>query len=155
MNIRKGNDYDFEALLDLHLQLEDSEVIFDSNLRPHAFATEEGREKIRQGIQAKDFILLVCENEFGKVVGFVDGEIIDSSLVYYEKIASLNHICVDRNYRRRGIADMLYSAFVEEVLKQEAKYIRVLAFPQNKPAISFYQKHHLLEYSVYYQKKIQ
>ena len=27
MNIRKGDDYDFEALLDLHLQLEDSEVI--------------------------------------------------------------------------------------------------------------------------------
>ena len=50
---------------------------------------------------------------------------------------------------------MLYSSFLEEVLKQNAKYIRVLAFPQNKPAISFYRKHHLLVYSVYYQKKIQ
>lgn len=154
MNIRKANMNDFDALLDLHLQLEDSEIDFDSNLKPHAFATEEGKKKIKRGIYDKDFILLVCEDKEGTVVGFIDGEIINTPLVYYDNIASLNHICVDREYRRRGIGDLLFLAFYDEVVKRNAKYIKVLAFPQNKPAISFYKKHHLLEYSVYYQRKI-
>ena len=48
MTIRKANINDFKALLDLHLQIEDTEIFFDSNLKPHAFATDEGKKKIKK-----------------------------------------------------------------------------------------------------------
>ena len=154
MTIRKANINDFEYLLDLHLQIEDTEIFFDSNLKPHAFATNEGKKKIKKQINDESYILLVCEGNNNQVVGFIDGEVMEPFIVYYEKVAFLNHICVDKKYRRKGIGDLLFLAFQDEVAKQNAKYIRVLAFPQNTPAVSFYNKHNLLEYSVYYQKKI-
>lgn len=97
---------------------------------------------------------MVCEDNNNQVLGFIDGEVIEPSIVYYDKVTFLNHICVDKKYRRKGIGDLLFLSFQDEVIRQNAKYIRVLAFPQNKSAVSFYNKHNLLEYSVYYQKKI-
>ena len=154
MIIRKANINDFEDLLGLHLQIEDTEISFDSNLKPHAFDTDEGKKKIKKQIKDENYILLVCEENNNQVVGFIDGEVMEPSIVYYDKVAFLNHICVDKKYRRKGIGDLLFLAFQDEVAKQNAKYIRVLAFPKNTPAVSFYNKHNLLEYSVYYQKKI-
>ncbi len=48
MTIRKANINDFEGILDLHLQIEDTEIFFDSNLKPHAFATDGGKKKIKK-----------------------------------------------------------------------------------------------------------
>ena len=74
------------------------------------------------------------------MLGFIDGEVIEPSIVYYDKVAFLNHICVDKKYRRKGIGDLLFLAFQDEIIRQNAKYIRILAFPQNIPAVSFYKK---------------
>lgn len=45
MTIRKANINDFEGILDLHLQIEDTEIFFDSNLKPHALLLMEERKK--------------------------------------------------------------------------------------------------------------
>ena len=57
MTIRKANINDFKALLDLHLQIEDTEIFFDSNLKPHAFATDEGKKKIKKQIKDENYIV--------------------------------------------------------------------------------------------------
>lgn len=154
MNIRKGTIKDYDALLDLHLQLEAAEIQFDSNVLPDCFATDKGRNRLMKRIRKRNSVLLVCENDAGKVIGFVDGEVMDNAWWYHEKVAMLDYICVDKNYRRKGIANMLFLEFEQKVHEQGAKYIKLLAFPKNTPAINFYKKHGLMEYSVYYQKKI-
>lgn len=154
MNIRKGTMKDYDALLDLHLQLEAAEIQFDSNLVANCYSTEIGRERLKKRIRKRNSILLVCENDDGKVIGFVDGEVMNNAWWYHEKIAMLDYICVDKDYRRRGIAQMLFLEFEKKIYESGAKYIKLLAFPKNIPAVNFYKKHGLMEYSVYYQKKI-
>ena len=85
----------------------------------------------------KIILCLVCEDNNNQVLGFIDGEVIEPSIVYYDKVAFLNHICVDKKYRRKGIGDLLFLAFQDEVAKQNAKYIRVLAFPQTHQQFLF------------------
>ena len=98
--------------------------------------------------------MLVYENDEGKVVGFVDGEVINKAWWYREKVAMLDYICGDEKYRRQDIAHMLFTEFENKAYNQGAKYIKLLAFPKNTPVINFYKKHGLMEYSVYYQKEI-
>lgn len=154
MNIRKGTIKDYDSLLYLHLQLEKAEIKFDSNVLPNCFATDRGMLKLKQRIRKRNSILLVYENDEGKVVGFVDGEVINKAWWYREKVAKLDYICGDEKYRRQGIAHMLFTGFENKAYNQGAKYIKLLAFPKNTPVINFYKKHGLMEYSVYYQKEI-
>ena len=45
MKIRKVKIEDFTDILKLQLQLEDVEICFDNNLKPHCYETEEGKQK--------------------------------------------------------------------------------------------------------------
>ncbi len=49
---------------------------------------------------------------------------------------------------------LLLKKFEEEIKKMGAKYIQILAFSNNNPAIDLYKKYGYKEYSVYYSKKI-
>jgi len=44
--------------------------------------------------------------------------------------------------------------FEETARQKGAHYVRLLAFHQNEPAISFYQNNGFAEYSTYYNKKL-
>lgn len=49
---------------------------------------------------------------------------------------------------------MLLKQFEEIARQNGAKYVRLLAFHQNIPAISFYKNNGFNEYSIYYNKKL-
>ena len=63
MKIRDAKKEDFDVILDLQLQLEDAEVVFDENLKKHFYDTEEGRKKLMKRITRKDNVFLVMEND--------------------------------------------------------------------------------------------
>ena len=46
MNIRKVNKEDFDDILNLQLQLEDTEIMFDCNLKERCYETNKGKEKL-------------------------------------------------------------------------------------------------------------
>ena len=89
-----------------------------------------------------------------KVVGFIDGYVPDDEWWYKEKVAYIDHLCVDKDYRNRGIATRLVAKFEEEALKKEARYVKLQAFPQNIPAITFYNKNKFECYSSFYIKEL-
>ena len=153
MIIRNVNIEDFNSILDLQLQLEDTEIVFDNNLKEHAYDTLEGRDKLKKRIENKNNIFLVAEID-NNVIAFIDGNVPDDEWWYKEKIAYLNHLCVDKNYRRQGIATELISEFQRKAKEKDAIAIRLLAFPNNVPAVSFYKKNNYSDYSVYYSKKL-
>lgn len=154
MNIRKVDMKDFDDILNLQLQLEDTEMKFDYNLKEKFYETAKGKEKLKNRIDNEKNIFYVVTNENDKVIAFIDGNIPDDEWWYKDTVAYLNHICVDNCYRNRGIARMLLNKFETTAVEKGAKYVRLLAFPQNKPAIFFYQKDGFTEYSVYYNKKL-
>ncbi len=138
-------------LLRLQLQLEDAEIVFDNNLKEHYYATLKGKEKLKNRIKNKNNIFYVALNK-DKIIVFIDGYVPDDEWWYKEKVAYIDHLCVDIEYRRKGIATNLFKAFKKEAILLGAKYIRLLAFPKNTAAISFYKKNNFSEYSTYYNK---
>ena len=154
MNIRKVNKGDFDDILNLQLQLEDTEIMFDCNLKERCYETNKGKEKLKNRINNEKNIFYVVVNENNKVIAFIDGNISDDEWWYKDSVAYLNHICVDESYRNRGVAKMLLKKFEETARQKGAHYVRLLAFHQNEPAISFYKNNGFAEYSTYYNKKL-
>ena len=154
MKIRDAKKEDFDVILDLQLQLEDAEVVFDENLKKHFYDTEEGRKKLMKRITRKDNVFLVMENDDSKVIAFIDGSIPDDEWWYKEKVAYIDHLVVDKDYRKKGIATQLVNKFEELARKEGAIDIRLLAFPKNVPAVTFYNKNMFDSYSVYYNKRL-
>lgn len=154
IKIRNVKIDDFNDILKLQLQLENAESILDENLKMNCYATDKGKEKLRNRIYNKNNIVLVVENEKEQVIAFIDGNVPDDEWWYKEKVAYINHLCVDESYRNKGIATKLLYQFEILAKKKDAKYIRLLAFPNNKPAVTCYRKNDFIEYSAYYQKTI-
>ena len=154
MNIRKGTMKDYEEVLRLLTQLEEVEVKLDSNLRIGYFETEEGKVAAKKSLRKHNVIFLVAEDDNNCVAGFIFGKVSRNVWWNYQPVAFINDFIVDSNYRRQGIGTKLVTEFENIAKQQGAFYIRLLAFPTNMPAVNFYKKHGLMEYSVYYQKKI-
>lgn len=153
MIIRKAEEKDFEQVLDLQLELERTECRFDSNLIEGCYNTKEGNKQLKERIKNKNQIFLLAEND-NRIIGFIDGRIMDEAIWYKEMVGILEHVCVGKEYRNKGVATLLIKKFEEEIRKIGAKYIQILAFLDNEPARNLYKKQGYEEYSVYYSKKI-
>lgn len=154
ITIREGSIQDFDAILALQLQLEDAEIEFDSNLKPRCYSTEKGMEMLKKRLQDENNILLVATNNDEQIIGFADGSIRDNAWWYVEPVAFLNHLAVDKKYRNQGVGTLLLHNFEDKIKEKGASYIRLLAFPENIPAVNLYKDNNYNEYSIYYQKKI-
>lgn len=154
MNIRKVKKTDFDSILDLQLQLEDAEYEYDSNLVKHCYATEEGKKRLKKRISKRSNIFFVAVNDDNNVIGFVDGYIPEDEWWYKEPVAYLDHIVVDKKYRKKGVASKLIEKFEEIVKENNVKRIKLNAFPDNTPAINLYTKFGFKCYSSYYDKII-
>ena len=152
MNIRKVNINDYDDVANLYTQLFDAEKGFDDNIVDTYIIDEKVEKIIKKRIKSRKEIFLVAEID-NKIVGLIDGYIIES-ICYKEKVAYLDHICVDKNHRNNDIGSKLIEEFSKKVEKKGAKYIKLNAFEENIPAVSLYRKHGFEKYSIYYMKKI-
>lgn len=89
-----------------------------------------------------------------EIVGFIDERIMDEAIYYKEKVVILEHVCVKKENRRNNVASKLLKKFESRLISMGAKYIQILAFPNNKPAMDLYKKFGYYMYSVYLSKKI-
>lgn len=152
MKIRKVNIEDYLEVINLYTQLHDAEKEFDDNLVEELIIDEEQEKKIKKKMKSRKEIFLVAELE-NKVVGLIDGFIIDD-IFFKEKIAYLDHICVDRNHRNKEIGTKLIKEFQKISQKKGAKYVKLNAFVKNINAIKLYEKFGFEEHSRFYVNKI-
>lgn len=152
MKIRKVNIEDYLEVINLYTQLHDAEKEFDDNLVEELIIDEEQEKKIKKKMKSRKEIFLVAELE-NKVVGLIDGFIIDD-IFFKEKIAYLDHICVDRNHRNKEIGTKLIKEFQKISQKKGAKYVKLNAFVKNINAIKLYEKLGFKEHSRFYVNKI-
>ena len=152
MNIRKTIINDFNGVINLYKQLFEAEKVFDENIIKTYKIDEKEEKKIKKRIRSRKVIFLVAEID-DKIVGLIDGYIIES-IYFKEKIAYLDHLCVDEKYRNNGIGSKLIEKFSDVSKSKGAKYIKLNAFENNIPAVSLYNKYGFEEYSIFYMKSI-
>jgi len=148
MKIRKVNIEDYSEVINLYIQLHDAEKVFDDNLVEELIIDEKQEKIIKKRIKSRKEIFLVAEID-SKVVGLIDGFIIDD-IFFKEKIAYLDHICVDRNHRNKEIGTELIKEFQKISQKKGAKYVKLNAFKKNINAIKLYEKFGFKEHSSFY-----
>ena len=152
MKIRSAKIDDCDAITSLYKQLYDTEKVFDDNLINEYIIDDKQLKSIRKKIKSRKEIFLVAEME-QKIVGVIDGYIIDS-IHYKEKVSFLEHLCVDKKYRKKRIATELIQEFSNKSKEKGATYIKLYAFENNSNAIKLYNKLGFVESTILYNKKI-
>ena len=152
MKIRSAKIDDCDAITSLYKQLYDTEKAFDDNLINEYIIDDKQLKSIRKKIKSRKEIFLVAEMD-QKIVGVIDGYIIDS-IHYKEKVSFLEHLCVDKKYRKKRIATELIQEFSNKSKEKGALYIKLYAFEKNRNAIKLYNKLGFEESTILYNKKI-
>ena len=153
VKIRKATIDDYSSIINLYKQLYDAEKVFDNNLIRTYKVDEKQEKEIKKRIRSRKEIFLVSEID-SKIVGLVDGYILES-IYYKEKVAYLDHLCVDKKHRNNEIGTLLIKEFCDISKKKGAKFVKLNAFEGNKNAVSLYKKLGFKKYSAYYINEIQ
>lgn len=156
MIIRKAKKSDIDEIIRIADQLRKTEAPLDKtrNMKDDSYLSDIYKKRELKYISSRKKIFLVAVLD-GKIVGYVNGYIVENSeIYYYEPIAYLDCLCVDKTVRNQGIGKCLIDEFTSVVKSKGAKYIKLNAFENNIPAVTLYKKLGYEEYSVYYMKKI-
>lgn len=137
MIIRKAKINDLECIQELNNQLFDLEIEnFDRYLIKNWPLSDKGRNYFLNAIKESCVLVAECDN---KVVGYLLAEELD--IPYYNfQIAELCNMCVDKNFRRKGIGEKLYLEFENFFKAKEITHFIVTASFKNESAKSFYKK---------------
>ena len=83
---------------------------------------------------------------FESIVAEADGKVVGMTLFFMAysswkgKMLYLDDFVVTESYRRYGIGQMLYDAFVEEGRQRGCRLVKWQVLDWNEPAIAFYEK---------------
>ena len=74
------------------------------------------------------------------IVGYIYGFIRNDGNTVFHKVACLDALYVDANYRNQGIANALIAEFKKWAKASEVKYMEVSACSKNENAVTLYRK---------------
>ena len=156
MIIRKAKKGDIDEIIRIADQLRKTEAPLDKtkNMKDDSYLSDVYKKRQLDYIASRKKLYFVAVLD-GKIVGYINGYIGENSEVYYyEPVAYLDCLCVDKSVRNKGIGKKLIDEFTKTVKSKGAKYIKLNAFENNIPAVTLYKELGYEEYSVYYMKKI-
>jgi ribosomal protein S18 acetylase RimI-like enzyme len=128
IKIRLMKAEDFDAVVEI-----DKKVL--SSSRPEYYEM-----KFEKLFQTRDYlpVSLVAEEEDGKVVGFVLGEIYMGEYGIFQEEATLDTIGVDPDYQHQGIGEQLINEFIEHLRKIGVQKINTLVDWNDTRLINFF-----------------
>ena len=96
--------------------------------------------KFEKLFKSKDYVpvSLVAEEEDGKVVGFVMGELYMGEYGIFQEAATLDTIGVDPQYQHRGIGEQLMNEFMDHLRNVGVKKISTLVHWNDSQLIQFF-----------------
>lgn len=98
----------------------------------------------------EDYYAHFDEGVFDALVAEEDGRVVGMALYYMTystwkgKMLYLEDFVVDAAYRRRGIGDLLFDAFLAEARRRDCRLAKWQVLDWNEPAIAFYEKKNAL-----------
>jgi ribosomal protein S18 acetylase RimI-like enzyme len=132
INIRLMKADDFDAVVGI-----DEKVL-------RAARPEYYEMKFEKLFGTKDYLpaSLVAEEEDGKLVGFIMGEIYMGEYGIFQEEASLDTIGVDPDYQHKGIGEQLINEFVDHLKKVGVQKINTLVDWNDSKLIHFFSANH-------------
>jgi ribosomal protein S18 acetylase RimI-like enzyme len=96
--------------------------------------------KFERLVHSKDYLptSLVAEDQDGKVVGFVMGELYIGEYGISQEKATLDTIGVDPDYQHKGIGERLISEFIDHLMTLGVKKINTLVDWNDSRLIQFF-----------------
>jgi len=138
--VRAATVSDVEKLLKCCVEIWESlrEWLPNSFVNPEleSFREPERRKRFRQGIESKDGIFLIAE-ENNEIVGMALGR--ESA-----GVCTLGFLGVKKEYRRKGVGTSLLSRFVKDAKERKAHKVWLFTSPSLLPAIRLYIKNGFL-----------
>lgn len=129
IEIRKANVADLQTIHDLVREL----AIYEKEEHEFVASLEEYHKDFEDGI-------------FQAIVAEMDGEVVGMTLYYLTystwkgKMMYLEDFVVKESFRKRGIGQLLFNAFIEEAKRQGCKLAKWQVLDWNTPAVKFYEK---------------
>ncbi|BBO83857.1 GNAT family N-acetyltransferase [Desulfosarcina ovata] len=98
------------------------------------------RTKFEKLFESRDYIptSLVAEDEGGKVVGFVMGELFMGEYGIFQSEATLDTLGVDPDYQRQGIGDQLVREFIDHLKRLGVNKINTLVNWDDAKLVRFF-----------------
>jgi len=96
--------------------------------------------KFEKLVKSGDYVptSLVCENEDGKVVGFIMGELFIGEYGISEDRAKLDTIGVDPEYQKKGVGKLLLKEFIDHLKSLGVEKISTLVAWNDIELIKFF-----------------
>lgn len=139
--IRKATIHDTNKLNELLTLLIRDEKKYDNNINEE-FKVKSFYEYI---INKENNYLLVAESS-NTIIGYLYGYIIDDENTVINKVAKIDALYIEEEYRQCGIGSSLIKEF-KNIIKDKVKYLEVNTFNNNKEAISTYKNNGFKEIS--------
>lgn len=140
MKIRKAKKKDFRAYCKL-------EQGFYNHHKKYNTLLQDINPKKRD--LKKEFYGLMKENQFfhlaedkGEVVGYIYGLIkkVEENEKHWKKIGELNSIFVIKEYRKKGVSQLLTRTFIKWLKSKGIKYLESSCNLKNKQALNFHKR---------------
>jgi len=132
--IRRANINDSSKLNELLTKLIKDEKKYDNNINEN-YVVNSYYEYI---IPKEHNIILIAESS-NKIIGYLYGYIIDDGSTVINKVAKMDALFIEEEYRHFGIGSSLINEFKKIIKKENIKYIEVSVCNDNKDAISVYK----------------
>jgi len=155
MGIRQANENDLDKIIELNQKLFDLEYDnFDQTTNCKWPISESARNFYLERITGQKGCVFVAEED-GGIVGYLAGSIAEPSEYRNAgKVAELDDMFVEEEYRNRQIGKKLMNAFLDWCKSAKVKRIKVLVTALNKRGIDFYLENCFKEMDVILEREI-
>ncbi len=144
MKIRDAALKDAPKLDILLSKLIQDESQYDNNLNQECLITNNYCNRI--GLEGHKLLLIEAD---GEIVAYLYGFIYHIPNIYKSPIAIIDALYVDEEYRHKGYASMLISAFKIFAVENGACQIELKVVSSNQAAVDLYTKHAFQETKKY------
>ena len=136
INIRKAKCDDLNSLNSLFQKLLEYErENYDENIKENLNIDSYFNKKIKD----VDNVILVAEVN-KKIIGYIYGFIDSTNRIKLEPEAFISSIYIEEEYRSKGIGTKLIKTFINQIKKQNIKYVFIENFVENEVAKRLYSK---------------
>ena len=153
INIRKADIKDLESIMVLFDKLSLSDLPYDTEVDVYWAHTPDGKNYFTDKIQGKNSVCFVAEAD-GSIVGYFLAIKKEDPTYRLIKIADLEHLVVDENYRNQGIGKKLMNAFISWAKSEGINKVSVNVFTDNEKGIKFYKREGFLPFESILEKKV-
>ncbi len=139
VTIRRAGEADVSAIVELNYALFQEDARQRDPFMNLNWPREEGHEYFSKLLKSEKSLGLLAEAD-GEAIGYLIGYMRRSSSLRPVKLAELESMYVQEEYRGQGIGQQLVERFLEWVREQGGERVSVTAYAANERAIAFYRK---------------